>query len=80
MIVDDLDKVVRMLLYLFDENYISIIYLGQRSFYYEYFGGFLVQEMKDYNCYFTKDDFNYKGYSQSFFELSDDEMVFVIFL
>lgn len=80
MIVDDLDKVVRMLLYLFDENYISIIYLGQRSFYYEYLGGFLVQEMKDYNCYFTKDDLNYKGYSQSFFELSDDEMVFVIFL
>lgn len=77
MTADDLDKAARMLLHPPDENHTSTTHPGQRSPYYEHLGGFLVQEMKDYNCYSTKDDLNHKGYSQSSSEPSDDEMVFV---
>lgn len=77
MTTDDLDKAARMLLHAPDENHSSSSHPGQRSPYYEHLGGFLVQEMKDYNCYSTKDDLNHKGYSQASSELSDDEMVFV---
>jgi hypothetical protein len=78
MTADDMDKAARMLLHPPDENHSGApLHPGQRSPYYEHLGGFLVQEMKDYNCYSTKDDLNHKGYSPSSEETSDDEMVFV---
>ncbi|XP_055999819.1 muscle calcium channel subunit alpha-1-like isoform X16 [Ostrea edulis] len=77
MTADDMDKAARMLLHPPEENHSNAPHPGQRSPYYEHLGGFLVQEMKDYNCYSTKDDLNHKGYSPSSEETSDDEMVFV---
>ncbi|XP_055999820.1 muscle calcium channel subunit alpha-1-like isoform X17 [Ostrea edulis] len=76
MTADDMDKAARMLLHPPEENHSNAPHPGQRSPYYEHLGGFLVQEMKDYNCYSTKDDLNHKGYSPSSEETSDDEMKF----